>query len=833
MAGRTYGGSMSKFYTNVFQRGNKIYVRGYDKGIRTKNIVSYKPYMFVPAAKGDYRTLDGRPVGKMEFDTIYEAREFIGKYSDVSNFNYYGLDRWSYLYIFDTFKGDIDYDPKIIKVGIVDIECASDEGFPNIEAADKPITAISVRCLGRNYAFGCGDFTSDDPNTYYVKCADEREILKQFLDCWEKLDVDIISGWNIEFFDIPYIVNRIRNLFSMQEAARLSPWKMLDEKRVNFRDKEQQSYWPIGIAVLDYMQIYRKFSFGNESSYKLDYIAEKTTGEKKLDYSEHGSLLELYKNNHQKFIEYNIRDVELVDKIDDKMKFVEQILAMAYNAKVNYPDVQSTVLPWDIIIHNYLLEKRIVIPQVDKNKMPASLVGGYVKDPRLGLTKWVVSFDLNSLYPHLIMQYNISPETYVGKVDMPGVEGLLAGNFIADHTDLAHCPNGSVYTKDKQGFFPALMEKMYDDRVKYKKLMLEAKHRYEKNKNSEDEKLISRYHNLQLAKKIQLNSAYGALANEFFRWFSFENAEAITTSGQLTIRWIEKKINAFMNKTLNNNNVADIDYVIASDTDSIYVDMSGFIPNGADEIKAVAALDRYCEKTVQPYLDECFEELAKMMNAYSQKMQMKRETIANKGIWKAKKMYILNAWNVEGVQYEKPKLKLQGIEAVRSSTPIACRTAIMEALHIVMDGTEEDLQQYVMTLHDDFMKMPYDKIAFPRGVRDLQKYSMGGARYKLGTPIHVKASLLYNNLIKTKGYRDLQPIQNGDKIKFVYLKRQNPILDTVIAMPDDLPKEFQWINEYIDRDMQFNKGFLSPLKSITDLINWRTEKTSTLEDFFL
>ena len=824
------------FYTNVFQRGNRMYVRGFDKGLRYTDVVNYKPYLFITKNGGKYKTLDGKPVEKLEFDSITEARDFINRYDQVSNMEIYGLTTFPYLYIFDTFKGDIDYDPKLVNIATIDIECAADEGFPDIQRADKPITAITLRSRSRNYVFGCGDFHTDDDNTFYLKCKDEYELIQKFLECWEGLDLDVITGWNIEFFDIPYTVNRIKNLFNEREAKRLSPWRILDEKIVEFRGKENQSYNPAGISVLDYYQLYRKFMFGNQESYKLDFIAQVELGEKKIDYSEYGNLLELYKNNYQKFIEYNIHDCVLVDRLEDKLKFLEQTMALSYDAKVNYPDVMTTVRPWDIIIHNYLLEKNVVIPPLKRQIMEGSLIGGHVKEPKIGLSKWVVSFDLNSLYPHLIMQYNISPETFMTKVPFPSVDELLRGTFEIDkfNKEYSHAANGCLYRKDEQGFLPALMERMYNDRTKYKKLMIEAKQRYENNPNSEDEKLVARYHNMQMAKKIQLNSAYGALANQFFRWFSFDHSEAITMSGQLSIRWIEKKMNLFMNKLLNNHNVKDIDFVIASDTDSIYVEMDALVAHldTDDELKIVAAIDQFCEQKIQPYLDKCYDELAVYMNAYQQKMKMKRETIANKGIWRGKKMYILNAWNVEGVQYAEPKLKLQGIEAVRSSTPKACRENIKKALGIIMNGNQEELIQFISKFREEFVTLPFEDVAFPRGVKGMYKYIDKSIVYKKGTPIHVKGALIFNNLLNTKNLKNVARISDGDKIRFAYLKTPNPLQESVIAVPDELPKELEFLDKYIDRETQFNKSFLEPLNSITDVIGWATEQRSTLEDFF-
>jgi DNA polymerase elongation subunit (family B) len=824
---------MSKFYTNVFSRGNKVYVRGYENGKAFQKYEYYKPYLFVDDKDGNYKTVDKKPASKIMFNSISEAKEFVTKYKDIQNFNYYGLENFQYLYIYDNYSGDVQYDPSKMSVVSLDIECIADQGFPDIQLADKEITAITIRKNKLNLVFGCGEFVTDDPNTKYFRCKDEKELLYKFVDIWNRpfIKPDIITGWNIEFFDIPYLVNRIRNICGEDLSRNLSPWRMINEGKVHYKGKENQNFILMGISTLDYYQLYRKFTFGNQESYKLDYIASVELGEKKIDYSEYGSLLELYKNNFQKFIEYNIHDVVLVDRLEEKLKFIEQVMALAYDAKVNFVDTLTTVRPWDVIIHNYLLDRKTVVPKLVIKDNNESLVGGFVKDPKVGMSEWVVSFDLNSLYPHLIMQYNISPEKFVKKVPMwHNTDELISKKPIDYEPGYIYSGNGCVYKNDYQGFLPALMEKMYNDRSEYKKKMIELKKKFEETKDAATGMQIAKYHNMQMAKKIQLNSAYGALGNKYFRWFNFDLAESITKSGQLSIRWIEKRMNEFMNKMLKTDNV---DYVIASDTDSIYIEMKELVKriDVNDDVKIVSAIDQFCEQKIQPYLDKCYQELADYMNVYQQKMFMKRETIANKGIWKAKKMYILNAWNVEGVQYDSPKLKMQGIEAVRSSTPQVCREYIRKALEIIMNESEISLQNYISQIREEYKNLPFDDIAFPRGANNVDKYYDRSHIYVKGTPIHIKASLLYNNLLKKYGLRNLQPIMSGDKIKYCYLKLPNKIQDTVISNLDSLPDELN-LNQYIDYEKQFDKSFIQPLKSITNVIRWDYEKKLTLEDFF-
>jgi len=832
------------FYTHVHIRKNTVYLKGYYEGRKIQETVEFRPYLFEATGKpSEYHTLDGKSVSKIPFDSINAAKEYLSMFKDTSGKKIYGLNNFQYVFLNDEYPGEVEYDASLVSVVSIDIETDSSGSFPNIATADKEITAITVSKNGRKIVLGQRFYKSKSPNVQYFMCKDEKDLLNKFLTIWNHDDwkPDVITGWNIEMFDIPYLVNRIRSILGEKDVKMMSPWGVVYEREItrgksggkSVENRVDIVYDLVGIAVLDYLQLYKKFSFTNQESYKLDHIAFTELGEKKVDYSEYGSLNDLYEKNFELFIDYNIKDVELVDRLEEKLGLIKQVFALAYDAKVNYVDVLTTVRPWDVIIHNYLMSKKIVIHQFKPGDSDFELVGGHVKDPQIGMHKWVASFDLNSLYPHLIMQYNISPETFIKKIDgFDSVDKLLSKSDL--HPDRRHdwsyAANGCVYRKDKQGFLPELMEKMYNDRAKYKNLMLDAKKRYETTKSKKDENDIARYHNLQLAKKIQLNSAYGALGNQYFRWFNFDHAEAITKSGQLSIRWIEKKINEYLNKMLK----TDEDYVIASDTDSIYVNMervvSAVYPNGGEDSVIVDALDKFIEAKIQPYMDRCYQELAEMMGAYQQKMTMKRESIANKGIWIAKKMYMLNVWDNEGVRYSEPKLKVMGIASVRSSTPAAVRVALKKGITLIMDTDQESVIQYINKFRDEFHSLPFEQVAFPRGIKNMRKYRDSSQIYKKGTPIQVKGALIYNKLIEKFGNK-YQPISDGDKVRFAYLKMPNPIHDTVIAVPDEMPDEFN-LNQFIDRDMQFDKAFLEPLRSILDVIGWDTENRSTLEDFF-
>ncbi len=840
---------MSKFYTNVTIHRNEILLRGYENGQRVQQRIPYRPYLFVPSRSGEgtYRTLKGKNVDRIDFDSPSDARDFVKRYGEVDGFEIYGLTNYIYTFINDYYPGEVDYDPKLISKVNIDIEVAADEGFPNIQTADKEITAITMRKDQMYVVLGCGEFETQEPNIKYIRCENESALLIKFLDVWRSkwFSPDLVTGWNVEMFDIPYIVNRIKRVLGESMARKLSPWEYLEERKVVTAYGEYQVYIPAGISILDYMQLYKKFSFTMQESYRLDHIANIELGERKLDYSEYESLFDLYKKNYQLFIEYNIKDVDLVDRLEDKLKFIEQVFAIAYDGKVNFQDAFTSVRMWDIIIHNYLINQRIVVPHLKVGEKERQIIGAYVKDPQVGMHKWVVSFDLNSLYPHLIMQYNVSPETYVGQVGSlggdEGVQRILDGYLNEpsirnqlESQNITVAASGCMFDKDFQGFLPKLMQRMYDDRVTYKQKMIEAKKAYEVDPSYENEKAIARFHNMQLAKKIQLNSAYGALSNQYFRWFDPKLAESITLSGQLSIKWVEREMNKYLNKLFKTDGV---DYVLACDTDSMYVTLDNLVSlcnqEGRPVREIVEFLDKVCVEKLEPFIDRCYGQLSEYVNAYDQKMKMKREAIADKAIWTAKKRYMMNVWNNEGVSYSEAKLKVMGIEAVRSSTPQACRENIKKCINIIMNQNEDAVIEFIQKFRTEFAKLPFEDVAFPRGCKDLKNYADLNTIYRKATPIHVRGALLYNHMLKQKKLdKRYQVINDGDKIKFCYMKLPNPIRENVFACPGQLPRQLE-LDQYIDYDMQFEKAFVEPIKTILDVIGWRVEKRASLEEFFI
>ena len=827
------------FYKNVIEHRGKLLVRGIHDGKEYKEKIDFSPTLYAISQEDTkFKTLKGQTLKPIQFPSISKAREFKRSYN-TDNSPLYGMDRYQYQYIANEYPEDMVFDKEQIKIFTVDIECTAENGFPDIENPTEELLAITVKNQSNKQiiTWGIGEFKTDRTDVTYIKCNNEKSLIMEFMKFWIKNYPDVITGWNTKFFDIPYLFNRIRTLVDEKVLKRFSPWNLVERETIIVRGRPQTHYKIFGISMLDYLDLYQKFIPTKQESYKLDYIGKVELGLQK-DENPYDTFRDWYTKDYQSFIDYNIKDVEIVDGLEDKLKLIELVLTMAYEAKVNYTDVFSQVRMWDMLIYNYLKKDNIMIPPKEDNIKEDKYEGAYVKDPITGMHNWIVSFDINSLYPHLIMQYNISPEKIIGVKP----SGISVDRLLNHATPLTHLktegacitPNGAMFKTDSPGFLPRLMESMYNDRVKFKTLAFQAKKEYQKTKDPKTAKEISRCHNIQWAKKIALNSAYGAIGNQYFRYYDVRQATAITSSGQFVIRFIEKNVNEYMNKILKTHD--KVDYIVASDTDSIYLTLDKLVEATCkDKSKAdtLKFLNKVVNSRIEPFIDKCFAELADYTNAIKQKMVMKREVIADKGIWTAKKRYMLNVLDEEGITFEEPKLKIMGIEAVKSSTPEVCRGKIKEAIKLIMTKDEDTLQKFIAEFKNEFYQMTAEQISFPRSCNNLKKYMHGSNIFIKGTPIHVKGALIYNHQLKQfKLHRKYPIIQEGDKIKFLKLKEANPFKFDVISYVSKLPSEFK-LQDYIDYDIMFEKTFVDPMSFILNSIGWSTEKTASLEDFFV
>jgi DNA polymerase elongation subunit (family B) len=831
------------FYTNVSRYGNSILYRGYtDNGTPVTHKYKFKPTMFVPTKiASNWKSLHGRPVAPIQFDSMSEARDFCKRYDEIENAEVYGTSNFIHQFITNKFPGNIKFDRSKVNVANIDIEVHSEEGFPSPDDALYPITAITHKSSKSSvyHVFHFGEWDKDkcvisDILIQEHRAKNEVDMLVMYLTFWKADYPDIITGWNVRFFDMPYILNRVEVLGASEAVNRFSPWNMVERRDVMMHNRLNITYDIKGISTMDYMELFKKFgySYGAQESYKLDHIAYVVLGERKLSYEEYGNLQTLYKENYQLYVDYNIKDVLLVERIDEKMDLITLALTMSYKAGVNYSDTFGTTAIWDSIIYRELNKEKIAVPSnTPKPKSPYP--GGYVKEPQVGAHDWVVSFDLKSLYPNLIVQYNMSPETLNNTGEgrfIGGVKHYMDNDVDprAKEMDVAVAINGSCYSKNKQGFLPKIIVDYSSERNAVKKEMLARSQDYQKTKTVELEREINQLENRQMALKILLNSLYGALGNKYFRYFDMRMAEAITLSGQLTIQWAERCINLEMNRILQTSNR---DYVIAIDTDSLYVNFGPFV-NKLKPKDPVKALSNICEEHIAPLLERSYDVLYNRMNAFNNRMVMEREVIADRGIWTAKKRYILNVHNSEGVQYTEPKMKIMGIEAIKSSTPEVVRDKFKAAFKMMLTGDRRGTQEFIANFKKEFKQLAPEKVAFPRGVSELDKWSRRKGIYAKGTPIHVRGSLLYNYHLKINGMSaSYESIKAGEKIKFCYLKTPNPIRENIIAFPEYMPEELK-LHSFIDYDLQFQKAFLDPLEPILTAIGWSAEERVTMDDVF-
>ena len=889
------------FYTSVNRYGNNILYRGFEAGKRIEKKIPYRPTLFIPSTKDTkWRNLQNQPVQPVTLESMRDARDFISKYDGVDNFPVYGTTNYVTQYITDRFPGEIKFEREKINVTSLDIEVHSEEGFPFVAEAAHPVTAITMKnnISDTYYVWGLKDYDPDKcpiegiEAIHYKKCKDEVELLLDWLSYWNdpRYCPDVVTGWNTRLFDFPYLINRVKNIIGGDVYKKFSPWGVVDQREIVIAGRPNIAYEMMGIQQLDYYDLFRKFgyAYGTLESYKLDHVAFIVLGDKKLSFDEVGNLQNLYKQDHQLYIDYNIKDVQLIDRLEEKMGLITLAITMAYRGGVNYSETFGTTSIWDSIIYRLLFKEQVAVPP-KKPSVKEKYPGAFVKEPMTGMHKWVCSFDLNSLYPNIIVQYNMSPETIIeGSLSGVNVDSILDGHPFKQQNDFAVAASGLQFRKDREGIIPKIIKQYYDERREIKDMMLEAEQllinigadpstataaisafrKWDKDNNAgqtrgntsgesahtpttieytppaieytpsakEIEQITKRLNNSittamnnQMAIKILMNSLYGALGNNYFRYFDKRMAEAITTSGQLSIRWAERAINEEMNTILGTTGE---DYVIAIDTDSLYVNMDPII-NKAKPDSPVDYLDRLCKNHFEKILTKSYATLADRMNVYENRMEMAREVIADKAVWVAKKRYFMQVWDNEGVRFKDPYLKVMGIEAVKSSTPQVCRDKFKKIFNVILNEGEKSTQDFVSQFKREFKSLGPEEVSFPRGISDIDKWFDRHHVYKKACPIHVRGALLFNYHVGKKGLvNSYETVKNGEKIKFCYLKTPNPIKENVISYSLNLPKELD-LHRFVDYDKMYEKSFVEPIRHILDEIGWDVEPRATLEEFFV
>lgn len=902
-------------YINVFQTGDTINERYIADGETRVRKIRFEPTLYRHHPTGEFKDIYDRPCTAIQHDSISAARSWM-RDMRKSNIEALGMDVFSYQYLFNTYKNQTDFDYAALDIAYVDIEVPTNDGFPKPSICRWETDAVTIYSTKtrkfhvfttRVWSKEKSVLTVDDhgkatdilDRVEYHYCPDEKTLLASFVKYFRQNTPHILSGWNIDGFDIPYLLGRIKRVLGEKFLQHLSPFKIVDEKITvdDMTEEEVVSYEIRGVNTIDYLPAYKKFTFKTRPNYRLDTIGQVELGMKKLEFS-YRNYLEFAEKDPQLYIDYNIRDVDLIVHLDERLSILRLITSVAYYAKINFEDVFSPLKTWDAIIHNSLFDRGIIIPE-NRSGGKEPYPGAFVKDPVLGLYKWIKSFDLASLYPHIIMGWNISPETivdqyqlpvcYVNSRPQPDVNkiGLVAGTWTVPHDGNTFAGNGMMYTKTKRGILPTEVEKVFLQRKAAKKAefyadkvatwaqqILTERHEanipvagpltvteYDPGFNEENlrqlndanlENVITLARKMekmegvnQQARKVLINSLYGALGNEHFRYFDLRNAEAITMSGQLAIQWIMRKINEFMNKTCG---TTDVDYVVYGDTDSVYVRFDTFVELMAkkkgcavediETIRWVNFLDKYSKDIVEPYIDKSYRELADYVNMYEHKMFMDREIIADRAFWTAKKRYAANVWDSEGKRkYDEhgnvvPKLKIMGIETQRSSTPPYASKMLEKSIKTILTKTETDLQELVAEVKANYSSIDYSQIASVSSANNLEQHHKNFEPIK-GCPGHVKGAIYFNKLAEKHG---ADPVQSGDKIQILNLKVPNPLGNVDrIAYPSGtkIPDEFGIdITKYIDYNTMLEKGYMKPLTNICEAIGWKPEKIATLDDIF-
>ena len=838
-------------FLNVTRLGGKLGVTSIDT--ETKQIirkkVEYEPTLYIRSNRDSkFKTIYGEPVEPKKFDSMSEANKYIKKNKEI-NVDVYGMEKFQVAYVAETFTSEYDRDN--IRTFIIDIENKMTRadgtkiGKVDAIAAEGELTVITIydSFTNKYYIFG-NQIEWNNTSQYKVDveyesvyCQDEKDLALKVLQFWRMNYPDIITGWNTDGYDIPYIINRFRKVLGESATKKLSPWDTIRERE--FQDdfgNDVIEYTIVGIASLDYLSVYKKNTFSGRESYSLDYIATYETGEGKLDYRDLGfkDLDDLWERDPMLYITYNIIDVKKVLDIDKKNKFLDIMISVAYYAGVNFDDVFSGMRVWDAVIHKYLLDQNIVTPP-NKSAEKETLPGAYVKDVTPGLYKNLMSYDLNSLYPSIIRTLNIGVETIVD-TEFPEYnithhemvdelkDALIDTSILKEH-NLTLASNGYMFKNNKQSFLSKLMEDLYNKRRVYKNRMLEEMSLVEKAKvNGTDSsphlKLVTEFKNSQMVMKILLNSLYGVIGNTHFRYYNNNMASAITLTGQSIIKWSERKMNEYLNKLLNTNK----DYVVLIDTDSIVVDFSGLVDKVFPEYdmeKVTNFLDKVGQQKIEPYLKKIYEELADYINSKDNQMVMARENIASSMLIRKKKAYAMCVQDSEGVRYplDDPYYKVMGLEIVKSSTPKVVQKDIMDLLKSILAGADiKELREQVDEIRERFNKMSPEDIAFPRSANNFAKWEDSVTIYKKSTPIAVRGALLAN-------YHFNAGVESGNKVKFITLKLPNPINENVISWSDKIEPS---LVEYVDYTDLYNKAFFNVAQSLVVAAGMDLEASNTL-----
>jgi DNA polymerase elongation subunit (family B) len=833
---------MSRMLINAYQSSsNQITHIFSEDGIVKKEKVNFKPFLGIHASRNEdtsWSDMYGKPVKVKVFNSIMEMHNW--KKENKGILEIFGDIDIVDMFVATQYRGDIHLDRTGLKIFNIDIEVfvESGGGFPKATEAKHPVNAITINDMVPNTytTFAYVDYIPKHQNETFIQCDDEIDLIAKFLKFWNKEDPQIITGWYINDFDIPYLVNRINKLHGPEEVKKLSVDRVIKTiKKTDSTGRETINYALQGHIIWDYIELYKKYTQETREAYTLDHISRVELGDNKIEYhEEYDNLNDLYLKNPQLFLEYNIKDTALVYELDYKLDYINVAMSIMHKAKCRPDKIFGTIAPWDCIIYNKLLSRKILCPP-NVNHTRADFVGGFVGTPTPGLHLWLEVVDIVSSYPNQIISYNLSPETAIPDSKLPfelmDIKLRFTGiDICADlektkeigetlrKFEVAFTSNGYFFDISKEGIIPNIFAELFALRKAYKKELKEHKAAG----RDREAKIADLY---QYTIKILLNSGYGALANNFSRYFDIRIGEAITSNGQVAckgmINSIEKKLKI---------------PVVYADTDSNFICLDSVLKDRfkekldqTDNQTKVDFLLKYSEKCIEPVMNEFFLGLKENMNMRKLTIGAEPECIADVTLFTAKKRYIMNKlWDEGTFHVEKPKRKIRGVEIVRSSTPKLIREKLKEAVDIIFTTKSNDAMiEFIEAFKIEFQKLPVETIAFPRSVT-LGDYVRGGK----GLPIGVCAAFSYNDYLrKLQLEQKYVSINDGDKIKFCYIKQPNHVRSHVIGFPNKLPSEMLGTFK-LDYDLQFQKAFLAPLDNILKAIGWNSEKINTFDDWF-
>lgn len=830
-----------EFYTNVFSTRNKLFHIGYNDEGKFIREEDFRPHLGIISNNNPtHKTYHDEPVELKYFDSVKEFFRYRKDWEDT--FPLYDDIDPAYQFIVEKYPNEVKYDLKKIKALFYDIETGHDPEtgkYSPPHEAKGPIVSIAVKDIfsNKNYLLSTEKFYPEQMEIeltgklHYKFCYSEEELLKTFVKLVDKLKPDILSGFNSEGYDDPYLINRC-NIILGDYARKLSPvggkvessHRVDDNNNIIYRNKIE------GLALIDFMLLYQK-NVGKYESNSLSFVAGVELGEDKVNFEEYDNLEELRLNNPQKFCEYNLVDVELLDKINKKRKLIELIISVAYFSKSNFEDISSPIRTWDNFIFDYLSKQNIVIPpKKSKNAGLFHVPGGYVKtDVVPGIYKDVISLDLKSLYPSLAVTLNISPDTliedgYHHLLRLDKLDDRMLSREIVHDEDSILTASGYKFRKDKVGFYPSLFMFLLDTRDVVKKKKIQLDKVIQKFVGTEEEKLkltneYSNLHTFEQAIKLLSNSGYGILVNKHCRYSDCRLAASITLSGQLAIKSASNVVESYLEEKYDKKQT-----LVFTHTDSCLMNLEGVVGSDPDII------DKFCKEKLDPIIVKCYSDLGKYLNVDKNLLILKREKICSHFLISAPSRYACLVVDKEGVRFKEPKLEITGMEIVRSSTPKIIKPFLKETLVKFMK--DDKVLDYTNEVRKKFMKMNIEDIAFPRSANNLSKWVDGAGNYKSGTPIGVRAALNYNKTIAYYSL-DMNPITEGTKIKFVYMKKPNPFFNEhVMGFVRKFP-DAESNKRYVDYKTQFDKVYMDVIKSVATNIGYRLDKDQeSLEDLF-